>query len=327
MLAASALSQGPAPSVSSSRRPGGHGTQPSVSTTSHVRHPSGSVASRGHSRNGSWGQRVVCGSRSGSSLGGGETAGAGTGTGQHMGHSNEGLLPKRATVDNYPIVDIRPVPIGNANRARAPPAPGSVGFSFGTTSTRHGLHSSPSKTQKRPVPSPGPGDAESVIGLALSSPSGATTPLVLPNHPFAQRAGAYPTDPAPGPPPGPETIATRHRHPPRSSGSTERARLDDLPKSAPPNLPGPSKMDVHPFVARMSTHSGEVQRMFENAMLTSAGGQGEFVFNARRESGDSGLGSSVHEHVGSSSAPLRGSAFGPPAGLETMLERSPVPPL
>ncbi|CAE6428708.1 unnamed protein product [Rhizoctonia solani] len=324
MLAASALSQGPAPSVSSSRRPGGHGTQASVSTASHTRHASGSVASRGHSRNGSWGQRVMCGSRSGSSLGGETT---GTGTGQHMGYSSEGLLPKRATVDNYPIVDIRPVPIGNTNRARAPPIQGSVGFSFGTTSTRHGLHSSPSKTHKQPSPSPAPGDSESVIGLALSSPSGATTPLVLPNHPFAQRAGAYPTDPAPGPPPGPETIATRHRHPPRSSGSTERARLDEVPKSAPPNLPGPPKMDLHPFVARMSTHSGEVQRMFENAMLTSAGGQGELIFNTKRESGDSGLGSSVHEHVGPSSAPLRGSAFGPPAGLETMLERSPVPPV
>ncbi|KAF8680487.1 hypothetical protein RHS04_04707 [Rhizoctonia solani] len=334
MLAASALSQGPAPSVSSSsRRPGAHGAQASVSTASHARHASGSVASRGHSRNGSWGQRVVCGSRSGSSMGG-ETAGtgigpsAGTGTGQHIGHSSEGLLPKRATVDNYPIVDIRPVPAGNTNRARAPPAQGSVGFSFGTSGTRQGAHSSPSKKQKQPLPSPGTTDPESVIGLALSSPSGATTPLMLPNHPFAQRAGAYPTDPAPGPPPGPETIATRHRHPPRSSGSTERARLDDVPKvpnAAPPRLPGPSKMDMHPFVARMSTHSGEVQRMFESAMLKSAGGQGELAFNTKRGSGDSGLGSSVHEHAGPSSVPLRGSAFGPPAGLETTLERSPAP--
>ncbi|KAF8760714.1 hypothetical protein RHS01_01089 [Rhizoctonia solani] len=305
MLAASALSQGPAPSVSSSsRRPGAHGAQASVSTASHARHASGSVASRGHSRNGSWGQRVVCGSRSGSSMGG-ETAGtgigpsAGTGTGQHIGHSSEGLLPKRATVDNYPIVDIRPVPAGNTNRARAPPAQGSVGFSFGTSGTRQGAHSSPSKKQKQPLPSPGTTDPESVIGLALSSPSGATTPLMLPNHPFAQRAG-----------------------------STERARLDDVPKvpnAAPPHLPGPSKMDMHPFVARMSTHSGEVQRMFESAMLKSAGGQGELAFNTKRGSGDSGLGSSVHEHAGPSSVPLRGSAFGPPAGLETMLERSPAP--
>ncbi|KAJ1311749.1 hypothetical protein OPQ81_010219 [Rhizoctonia solani] len=313
MLAASALSQGqgPPPSVVSSKRPGGHGNQASVSTTSHARHASGSVASRAHSRTESWGQRVVCGSRSASSLGG-ET----TGTGQHTGHSN-----------------IRPLPTGDANRARAPPAHGSIGFSFGTSSSRHAPHSSPSKSspsksQKRPSPSPGPGpgpgDSESVIGLALSSPSGTTTPLVLPNHPFAQRAGAYPTDPAPAPPPGPETIATRHRHPPRSSGSTERARLNDMPKSAPANLPGPSKLDQHPFVVRMSTHSGEVQRMFETAMLSSAGGQGEFAFNMRRESEDSGLGSSVHEHPGPSSAPIRGSAFGPPAGLEAMLESSPA---
>ncbi|CUA77585.1 Serine/arginine repetitive matrix protein 2 [Rhizoctonia solani] len=307
MLAASALSQGhgPAPSVTSSKRTGGHGTQPSVSTASHARHPSGSVTSRAHSRNESWGQRVVCGSRSGSSLGD-ETPG------QHH-HSSEGSLPKRAPVDNYPVVDIRPVPVGNANRARAPP---SVGFSFG---------SSPSKIPKQP--SPGPGDSESVIGLALSSPSGTSTPLMLPNHPFAHRAGAYPTDPTLPPPPVPETIATRHRHPPRSSGSTERARLDDIPKSAPP---APTKFGQHPFVARASTHSGEeVQHMFESAMLRSAGGQGDFGFHARRGSGDSGLGSSVHELAGhlpllSSSAPVRGSAFGPPAGLEAMLERAPV---
>ncbi|QRW18863.1 phosphatase [Rhizoctonia solani] len=311
MLAASALSRGRLLRCRRLRDGRVAWTQASVSTASHARHASGSVASRGHSRNGSWGQRVVCGSRSGSSMGG-ETAGtgigpsAGTGTGQHIGHSSEGLLPKRATVDNYPIVDIRPVPAGNTNRARAPPAQGSVGFSFGTSGTRQGAHSSPSKKQKQPLPSPGTTDPESVIGLALSSPSGATTPLMLPNHPFAQRAGAYPTDPAPGPPPGPETIATRHRHPPRSSGSTERARLDDVPK-----------MDMHPFVARMSTHSGEVQRMFESAMLKSAGGQGELAFNTKRGSGDSGLGSSVHEHAGPSSVPLRGSAFGPPAGLET----------
>ncbi|KAL5641561.1 hypothetical protein ACGC1H_001887 [Rhizoctonia solani] len=303
MLAASAFSQGhgPAPSVTSSKRTGGHGAQASVSTTSHARHASGSVASRGHSRNGSWGQRVVCGSHSGSSQGGDETPGAGH-------HSN-----------------IRPVPVGNTNRARAPPTQGSVGFSFGTSSTRHAPSTSPSKTQQRPSPSPGPGDTESVIGLALSSPSGTSTPLVLPNHPFAQRAGAYPTDPALPPPPGPETIATRHRHPPRSSGSTERARLDDVSKNTLPNLPGPSKYEQHPFVARMSTHSGEVQRMFETAMLKSAGGQGEFAFNARRGSGDSGLGSSVHELAGPSSPPLRGSAFGPPAGLEAMLERVPAP--
>ncbi|KAH7345298.1 hypothetical protein B0J17DRAFT_639265 [Rhizoctonia solani] len=294
MLAASAFAQGqgPAPSVASSKRPGGHGTQASVST--HTRHASGSVASRAHSRNESWGQRVVFGD---------ETPGTGQNT-----HSN-----------------IRPVPVGNTNRARAPPAQGSVGFSFGTRRTPH---SSPSKSQSQkpsaPSPSPVPGDSDSIIGLALSSPSGTLTPLVLPNHPFAQRAGAYPTDPAPLPPPGPETVATRHRHPPRSSGSTERARLDD-PKNVP-NLPGPSKLDLHPFVARMSTHSGEVQRMFETAMLKSAGGQGEFAFDARRESGDSGLGSSVHELVGpSSSAPVRGSAFGPPAGFEAMLERSPAP--
>ncbi|CAE6523834.1 unnamed protein product [Rhizoctonia solani] len=322
LLAASAFSQGqgPAPSVTSSKRQGGHGTQASVSTTSHARHASGSVASRAHSRNESWGQRVVCGSRSGSSLGG-ET----TGTGQHTAHSSEGLLSKRTPVDNYPVVDIRPVPIGNTNRARAPPTYGSVGFSFGTSSSRQAPHSSPSKSQKQPSPSPGPGDSDSVIGLALSSPSGATTPLVLPNHPFAQRAGAYPTDPVLVPPPGPETVASRHRHPPRSSGSTERARLDDIPKSAPPNLPGPSKLDQHPFVARMSTHSGEVQRMFETAMLKSAGGQGGFAFDVRRESEDSGLGSSVNEHPGPSSAPIRGSAFGPPAGFEAMLERSPAP--
>ncbi|KDN42895.1 hypothetical protein RSAG8_06421, partial [Rhizoctonia solani AG-8 WAC10335] len=122
MLAASAFSQGhgPAPSVAS-KRPSGHGTQPSVSTTSHARHTSGSVASRGHSRNGSWGPRAVCGSRSGSSLDD-ETPGAGH-------HSN-----------------IRPVPAGNTNRARAP-AQGSVGFSFGTASTRYAPSSSPSKTQ------------------------------------------------------------------------------------------------------------------------------------------------------------------------------------
>ncbi|KAG8734028.1 hypothetical protein FRC11_013084 [Ceratobasidium sp. 423] len=324
MLATSAFSQGqgPAPSVTSSKRQGGHGTRPSVSTTSHARHASGSVASRAHSRNESWGQRVVCGSRSGSSLGD-ET----TGTGQYTTHSSEGLVSKRTPVDNYPVVDIRPVPVGNTNRARAPPTQSSIGFSFGTTSSRPALHSSPSKSQKQSSPSPGPGDSDSVIGLALSSPSGTTTPLVLPNHPFAQRAGAYPTDPAPAPPPGPETVASRHRHPPRSSGSTERARLDDMPKSAPPNFPGPSKLDQHPFVGRMSTHSGEVQRMFETAMLKSAGGQGEFAFDVRRESGDSGLGSSVNEHPGPSSAPIRGSAFGPPAGFEAMLERSPAPPI
>ncbi|KEP51624.1 hypothetical protein V565_058230 [Rhizoctonia solani 123E] len=314
MLAASAFSQGhgPAPSVTSSKRTGGHGAQASVSTTSHARHTSGSVASRGHSRNGSWGQRVVCGSHSGSSQSD-ETPGA-------AHHSSEGLVSKRAPVDSYPVVDIRPVPVGNTNRARAPPTQGSVGFSFGTRRTPN---TSPSKTQKRTTPSPGPGlgDTESVIGLALSSPSGTSTPLVLPNHPFAQRAGAYPIDPAPPPPPGPETIATRHRHPPRSSGSTERARLDDSKHT----LPGPSKYEQHPFVARMSTHSGEVQRMFESAMLKSAGGQGEFAFNARRGSGDSGLGSSVHELAGPSSPPFRGSAFGPPAGLEAMLERAPAP--
>ncbi|CAE6425910.1 unnamed protein product [Rhizoctonia solani] len=316
MLAASAFAQGqgPAPSVASSKRPSGHGAQPSVST--HNRHASGSVASRAHSRTESWGQRVVCGSRSGSSLGD-ETPGTGQNT-----HSSEGLSSTRAPVDNYPVVDIRPVPVGNTNRARAPPAQGSVGFTFGTRRTPHSSPSkSQSQSQKPPAPSPVPGDSDSVIGLALSSPSGTLTPLVLPNHPFAQRAGAYPTDPAPLPPPGPETVATRHRHPPRSSGSTERARLDD-----PKTVPGPSKLESHPFVARMSTHSGEVQRMFETAMLTSAGGQGEFAFDARRESGDSGLGSSVHELVGSSSsAPVvRGSAFGPPAGLEAMLERSPA---
>lgn len=373
MLAATALSQGhghaPSASVSSLRH---RGAQGSVSTSSHVRGASGSVVSRAHSRADSWGQRVLCGSRSASSLGE-DAAGAASG---HMGQSSEGLLrgTRRGTADDYPVVDIRPAPVGNTNRARAPPPPPPVSSGFGVAgpSTRGQFHTSPSKLQTaglKPSPvsgyatlhpaQPPPSPGESVIGLALSSPS--TSTLVLPNHPFAQRAGAYPAiDLTAGLPTGPETIATRHRHPPRSSGSTERARLDEPgseirpSRSAPPPVPshdlsplnmrfpppGPSKSappHEHPFVARpvlMGDPSGEVQRMFENAMLKSVvHNAGEF--DPRRGSGDSGLGSSVNDHGGVEAAgkafgmatlPTRGSAFGPPGGFEPVVADAPEVP-
>ncbi|KAG8711203.1 hypothetical protein FRC08_016203 [Ceratobasidium sp. 394] len=355
MLAASALSQGhghaPSASVASSHRRGG--TQGSVSTTSHARGASGSVVSRAHSRADSWGQRVVCGSRSASSLG--DDVG-------HMGQSSEGLLRGvRRPVEDYPVVDIRPVPVGDTHRARAPPPqPPVPGFGVAGPSTRglqvtmNKLSPGPNYAALQPLqPPPSPG--ESVIGLAFSSPPGAA--LVLPNHPFAQRAGAHPAvEPPAGLPTGPETVATRHRHPPRSSGSTERARLDEpnheirpsrsvqpLPSTdeLPPLHmtfpPGPSKSappSEHPFVARpvvLSTASGEVQRMFEHAMLKSAVLSAGREWDPRRGSGDSGLGSSVNDHgvevqkgsgrkVSGSSAlagsSLRGSAFGPPGEPE-----------
>ncbi|KAG9099518.1 hypothetical protein FRC06_005190 [Ceratobasidium sp. 370] len=231
MLAATALSQGhghaPSTSATSSHRRGG--TQGSMSTTSHARGASGSVVSRAHSRADSWGQRVACGSRSASSLGD-----DGVSPGGHMGQSSEGLLRGvRQPVEDYPVVDIRPVPVGDTHRARAPPSqpPVSSGFGVAGPSTRgqqtpgNKLSPGPNYAVLQPMqPPPSPG--ESVIGLAFSSPAGAA--LMLPNHPFAQRAGAYPAiEPPAGLPTGPETVATRHRHPPRSSGSTERARLDE----------------------------------------------------------------------------------------------------
>ncbi|QRV76331.1 phosphatase [Ceratobasidium sp. AG-Ba] len=340
MLAATALSQGhghaPSASVSSSHRRG-RGTQGSVSTVSHARGASASVTSRAHSHADSWGQRVVCGSRSGSSLGD-------DGPGGHMGHSN-----------------IRPVPTGDTHRARAPPPPPPVNPGFGVAGPSgrpqtQRLSPGPNYAGLMPVqPPPSPGD--STIGLALSSPGGAA--LVLPNHPFSNRAGAHP---AIEPPvlAGPETIATRHRHPPRSSGSTERARLDEPnhvlrpSRSAPPlpstkalpplqmkfplgpgkSMPSPEHQPQHPFVTRpvmLSTASGEVQRMFESAMLRSVVTSSGREWDRRRGSGDSGLGSSVNDHgiemhraggrkVSGSSAlagsSLRGSAFGPPGEFE-----------
>ncbi|KAG8678331.1 hypothetical protein FRC09_019925, partial [Ceratobasidium sp. 395] len=359
MLAATALSQGhghaPSGSVSSSHRRGG--TQGSISTTSHVRGASTSVHSRAHSRADSWGQRVVCGSRSASSLG--EDA-----PGGHMGQSSEGLLRNvRRPVEDYPVVDIRPIPVGDTHRARAPPPPPQThttsGFGVAGPSSRvhqtvgSKLSPGPNYATLHPIqPPPSPG--ESTIGLALSSPAGAA--LVLPNHPFSHRAGAHPALEPPGLPTGPETIATRHRHPPRSSGSTERARLDEpnteiRPSRSVPPIPtkkefpplqmkfpmGPSKSappPEHPFVARqtlLSNAPGEVQRMFENAMLKSAVLSSGREWDPRRGSGDSGLGSSVNDHgvemyrggarkVSGSSAlagsSLRGSVLGPPAELE-----------
>lgn len=374
MLAASALSQGhghaPTASVSSSHKRGAHG---SVSTVSHTRGASASVVSRAHSRADSWGQRVVCGSRSRSSIGDDAANASG-----HHGQSSERLLrgSNRGGMEDFPVVDIRPVPVGDTHRARAPPPPPPVNAGFGVAgpSGRGQMHTSPAKTlvnlakargddgrfspasghnTLHPAPS---SPAESVIGLALSSPSGSK--IMLPNHPFAQRAGAYPAvDLNAGLPTGPETIAMRHRHPPRSSGSTERARLDEaridirpsrsvppLPSHDLPPLhmkfpPGPGRSapppDDHPFVARpalISTPSGEVERMFETAMLKSiVHNAGEF--NPRRGSGDSGLGSSVNDHGGSEGQrsvgkafgmsafqQARGSAFGPP---ETVIEASP----
>ncbi|KAG9127713.1 hypothetical protein FRC07_010478 [Ceratobasidium sp. 392] len=373
MLAATALSQGhghaPSGSVSSSHRRGG--TLGSVSTVSHVRGASTSAHSRAHSRADSWGQRVVCGSRSASSLGDDAAASPGG----HMGQSSEVLLrgPRRP-VEDYPVVDIRPIPVGDTHRARAPPPPPQPsvppGFGIAGPSSRgqqtmgNRLSPGPNYATLHPIqPPPSPGD--SVIGLALSSPANAG--LVLPNHPFAHRAGAHPAmEPPAGLPTGPETIATRHRHPPRSSGSTERARLDEpneiRPSRSVPPIPtkkefpplqmkfpmGPSKsappqpQPEHPFVVRqtlLSNASGEVQRMFENAMLKSAVlSSGGREWDPRRGSGDSGLGSSVNDHgvemyrggarkVSGSSAlapsSLRGSVFGPPAEFEDS-EAAPV---
>ncbi|KAG8748559.1 hypothetical protein FRC10_003693 [Ceratobasidium sp. 414] len=367
MLAATALSQGhghaPSVSASSSHRRGG--TLGSVSTASHARGASGSVVSRTHSRGDSWGQRVVCGSRSASSL-----EDDGVSPGGHMGQSSEGLLRGvRQPVEDYPVVDIRPVPVGDTRRARAPPPQPPVPSGFGVAgpssrvqqATVNMLSPGPNYAALQPMqPPPSPG--ESVIGLAFSSPAGAMR--ILPNHPFAQRAGAHPAmEPPAGLPTGPETVATRHRHPPRSSGSTERARLDEpnyeirpsrsvqpLPptEELPPLQvkfpPAPSKSappPEHPFVTRpavLSVASGEVQRMFEHAMLKSAVLSSGREWDPRRGSGDSGLGSSVNDHgvemhgnsgrkVSGSSAlagsSLRGSAFGPPGGFEEA-EAAPV---
>ncbi|QRV91163.1 phosphatase [Ceratobasidium sp. AG-Ba] len=322
MLAATALSQGhghaPSASVSSSHRRGG-GTQGSVSTVSHARGASASVASRAHSRADSWGQRVVCGSRSGSSLGD-------DGPGGHMGHSN-----------------IRPIPTGDTHRARAPPPPPPVNPGFGVPGPSgrpqtQRLSPGPNYAGLMPVqPPPSPGD--STIGLALSFLA-------------EQRSFCL-------------TIRFRTELVPilpsnLLSGSTERARLDEPnhvlrpSRSAPPlpstkalpplqmkfplgpgkSMPSPEHQPQHPFVTRpvmLSTASGEVQRMFESAMLRSVVTSSGREWDRRRGSGDSGLGSSVNDHgiemhraggrkVSGSSAlagsSLRGSAFGPPGEFE-----------